>query len=98
MGNQPENGVVHFSSHACRHANASFRIIQDALANRGIPLLVLEGDMSDERNYSTERTAASLIDKDSLLGHVPECYVPSNANKAGTADIHRCAAKTRSDS
>jgi benzoyl-CoA reductase/2-hydroxyglutaryl-CoA dehydratase subunit BcrC/BadD/HgdB len=27
------DGVIHFSSTACRHANASFRLIEDALAN-----------------------------------------------------------------
>jgi benzoyl-CoA reductase/2-hydroxyglutaryl-CoA dehydratase subunit BcrC/BadD/HgdB len=52
--------VVHFSSAACRHANASFRLIKDALAKRDIPFLVLDGDMSDERSYSAERTRSSL--------------------------------------
>jgi benzoyl-CoA reductase/2-hydroxyglutaryl-CoA dehydratase subunit BcrC/BadD/HgdB len=54
------DGAIHFSSTACRHANASFRVIKDALAKRSIPLLVLDGDMSDERSYPVERTASLL--------------------------------------
>ncbi|MFC1994553.1 2-hydroxyacyl-CoA dehydratase [Chloroflexota bacterium] len=54
------DGVVHFSSAACRHANASFRLIKDALVRRDTPFLVLDGDMNDERNYSAERTRSSL--------------------------------------
>lgn len=54
------DGVIHFSSTACRHANASFRLIEDALAKRNIPFLVLEGDMSDMRAYSTEKTRSFL--------------------------------------
>jgi benzoyl-CoA reductase/2-hydroxyglutaryl-CoA dehydratase subunit BcrC/BadD/HgdB len=54
------DGVVHFSSTACRHANASFRIIEDALAKRNVPFLVLDGDMSDMRRYSAERTRSFL--------------------------------------
>jgi benzoyl-CoA reductase/2-hydroxyglutaryl-CoA dehydratase subunit BcrC/BadD/HgdB len=54
------DGVIHFSSTACRHTNASFRLIEDALAKRNIPFLVLEGDMSDMRAYSAERTRSFL--------------------------------------
>ncbi len=54
------NGVIHFSSTACRHANASFRLIEDALAKRNIPFLVLDGDMSDMRAYSAEKTRSFL--------------------------------------
>jgi len=54
------DGVIHFSSTACRHANASFRLIEDALAKRNIPFLVLDGDMSDMRAYSAEKTRSFL--------------------------------------
>jgi len=54
------DGVVHFSSAACRHANASFRMIMDALVARDVPFLVLDGDMSDQRNYSAEGTWSLL--------------------------------------
>jgi len=50
------DGAIHFSTTACRHANASFRLIKDAVAKRDIPFLVLDGDMSDERSYSVEKT------------------------------------------
>ena len=54
------DGAVHFSTMACRHANASFQLIDDALAKRNIPFLVLDGDMSDMRGYSAERTSSFL--------------------------------------
>ena len=39
-----------------------------------------------------------ILDNNSLLGHVLQCYVYTNVSKAGTTDIHQCAAKTRFDS
>jgi len=39
-----------------------------------------------------------IIDNNSLLGHVLECYVYKNVSKAGITDIHQCAAKPRFDS
>jgi benzoyl-CoA reductase/2-hydroxyglutaryl-CoA dehydratase subunit BcrC/BadD/HgdB len=54
------DGAIHFSTPACYHENASFRLISDALKEKGIPLLNLDGDMTDERNYSSERTANKL--------------------------------------
>ncbi|MBU0516903.1 MAG: 2-hydroxyacyl-CoA dehydratase family protein [Proteobacteria bacterium] len=54
------DGVIHFSTPACYHENASFRLVSDALRARGIPLLDLEADMSDERNYSPSKTETKL--------------------------------------
>jgi benzoyl-CoA reductase/2-hydroxyglutaryl-CoA dehydratase subunit BcrC/BadD/HgdB len=54
------DGAIHFSHLGCRHANASFHLIEDALSKRGIPLLVLDGDLSDMRAYSAERTRLLL--------------------------------------
>jgi len=54
------DGAVHFSHLACRHANASFHLLEDALAKRDIPLLVLDCDISDMRAYSAERTRLLL--------------------------------------
>jgi benzoyl-CoA reductase/2-hydroxyglutaryl-CoA dehydratase subunit BcrC/BadD/HgdB len=54
------DGAIHFSTMACRHANASARLISDALEKRNIPFLELDGDMSDQRNYSPERTRSLL--------------------------------------
>lgn len=39
-----------------------------------------------------------VLDKNSLLGHVLECYVHKNVSEAGFTDIYQCATKTRFDS
>ena len=39
-----------------------------------------------------------VVDKNTFVGHVLECYVHKMVSKAGTMDIHQCAAKTRFDS
>jgi len=36
-----------------------------------------------------------VIDDNTLLGRVLQCYVYQMVGKAGTTDIHQCAAKTR---
>lgn len=53
-------GAIHFSTPACRHENGSTRLIRDALKDKEIPFLNLDGDMTDERNYSPERTLTNL--------------------------------------
>ena len=54
------DGAIHFATPACYHENGSLRLIGDALKNKGIPVLNLDGDMSDERNYSPEQTLKKL--------------------------------------
>jgi benzoyl-CoA reductase/2-hydroxyglutaryl-CoA dehydratase subunit BcrC/BadD/HgdB len=54
------DGAIHFSTPACYHENGSTRIIGDALKEKGIPFLNLDGDMTDERNYSAEQTMTKL--------------------------------------
>jgi len=54
------DGVIHFSTPACRHENGSTRLIRDALRNEGIAFLNLDGDMTDERSYFPEQTMAKL--------------------------------------
>jgi len=54
------DGVVHFSTDACRHSCAAQKMIGDALKERDIPYLVLDGDMSDKRKYSPDRTQLLL--------------------------------------
>ncbi len=54
------DGVIHFSTPACRHENGSTRLIRDALRDEGIAFLNLDGDMTDERNYFPEQTNAKL--------------------------------------
>lgn len=54
------DGAIHFSTPACYHENASFSLISEAMKEKGLPLLHLEGDMTDERNYSPEQTMNKL--------------------------------------
>jgi hypothetical protein len=39
-----------------------------------------------------------IVDNNTFVGRVLECYVHKMVNKAGTTAIHRCAAKLRFDS
>jgi benzoyl-CoA reductase/2-hydroxyglutaryl-CoA dehydratase subunit BcrC/BadD/HgdB len=54
------DGVVHFSTDACRHSCAGTHLIGEAMQKRNIPYVVLEGDMSDKRKYSEDRTRLVL--------------------------------------
>ncbi|MDD5312780.1 MAG: 2-hydroxyacyl-CoA dehydratase family protein [Dehalococcoidia bacterium] len=54
------DGVIHFSADACRHSCAAHRMIADELQKKNIPFIVLEGDMSDKRKYSEERSRLLL--------------------------------------
>ena len=54
------DGAVHFTQWGCRHSNGSIRLINDVLVERSLPLLVLEGDLSDPRNYFPEKTKMKL--------------------------------------
>ncbi len=50
------DGAIHFSTPSCYHETGSVKITSDRLKEKGIPLLDLAGDMSDERAYSPEQT------------------------------------------
>jgi len=39
-----------------------------------------------------------VMDNNTFVGHVLECYVHKMVSKAGTTDIHQCAAQMRFDS
>ncbi|MFH1243679.1 MAG: 2-hydroxyacyl-CoA dehydratase family protein [Pseudomonadota bacterium] len=54
------DGVIHFATPACYHENTAFPLIREAMKLKGLPTLYLEGDMTDERNYSPEHTASRL--------------------------------------
>lgn len=54
------DGAIHFSTPACYHENGAFRIISDALKKMNVPVLNLEGDMTDERNYFPEQASDKL--------------------------------------
>lgn len=45
------DGAIHFSHWGCRQSNGAVPIIQDHLAQINVPLLSLEGDCVDDRNY-----------------------------------------------
>jgi len=55
------DGAIHFSTPACRHENGSFRLIGDALRDEGLPVVNLEADMTDERNYFADKTRTNLL-------------------------------------
>lgn len=59
-GEYEVDGAIHFSTPACYHETGATRIIADAFKEKGIPFLDLDGDMTDERNYSPEKTMAKL--------------------------------------
>jgi hypothetical protein len=40
----------------------------------------------------------NILSDNELLGHVIECYVHKNVQKAGIADLYRCAARPRFES
>ena len=44
----------------------------------------------EEHKYEFE-----ILDQDTLIGHVLECYVYKHVNRAGTTEIHTCAATAR---
>ncbi len=44
------DGAIHFSHHGCRQSYAALRAVRDALVEKGIPLLELEGDLVDARD------------------------------------------------
>jgi hypothetical protein len=47
----------------------------------------------EEHKYEFE-----IVDNNTFVGHVLECYVHKMVSKAGTTAIHQCAAKLRFDS
>jgi benzoyl-CoA reductase/2-hydroxyglutaryl-CoA dehydratase subunit BcrC/BadD/HgdB len=54
------NGVIHFATPACHCENITFPLVRDAMKQKNLPTLNLEGDMTDERNFSAQQTANKL--------------------------------------
>ncbi|HTY81721.1 MAG TPA: 2-hydroxyacyl-CoA dehydratase family protein [Dehalococcoidales bacterium] len=54
------DGVIHFSQRGCRQSTGGEYIIRDALRKKDIPMLILDGDAVDSRNYSKEPTRLRL--------------------------------------
>jgi benzoyl-CoA reductase/2-hydroxyglutaryl-CoA dehydratase subunit BcrC/BadD/HgdB len=50
------DGVVHFSTPACYHETTTYPLTSEALKDKGIPVLDIPGDMTDERKYFPEQT------------------------------------------
>ncbi|CEP67398.1 2-hydroxyglutaryl-CoA dehydratase, D-component [Moorella glycerini] len=46
------DGVIHFAHWGCRQSTAGLRMLQDALRDREIPFLNLEGDCVDKSKYA----------------------------------------------
>ena len=61
------NGVIHFATPACHGENMIFPVVKDAMKDKGLPTLNLEGDMTDERNYSPDQTMKKLTSFIELL-------------------------------
>ncbi len=54
------NGVIHFTHWGCRQSSGGEYIIRDLMRKRGTPMLILNGDGTDSRNYSEEQTRLRL--------------------------------------
>lgn len=49
------DGIVEFAHWGCRHLNSAAQILRDELQKIGIPILVLDSDCIDGRDYSSEQ-------------------------------------------
>ncbi len=54
------DGVIHFSHWGCRQSCGGEYVIRDVMRKRDVPVLILDGDGVDSRNYSREQTRLRL--------------------------------------
>lgn len=54
------DGVIHFSHWGCRQSCGGEYVIRDMMRKKEIPMLILDGDGTDSRNYSREQTRLRL--------------------------------------
>ena len=54
------NGVIHFSHWGCRQSCGGEYVVRDLMRQKGVPMLILNGDGADCRNYSEEPTKLRL--------------------------------------
>jgi benzoyl-CoA reductase/2-hydroxyglutaryl-CoA dehydratase subunit BcrC/BadD/HgdB len=54
------DGVIHFSHWGCRQSCGGEHVIRDLMRKKNIPMLILDGDGTDSRNYSREQTRLRL--------------------------------------
>jgi benzoyl-CoA reductase/2-hydroxyglutaryl-CoA dehydratase subunit BcrC/BadD/HgdB len=59
-GEYKVNGVIHFSHWGCRQSCGGEYVIRDLMRKKDIPMLILDGDGTDSRNYSKEQTKLRL--------------------------------------
>lgn len=52
VNNYDVDGIVEFAHWGCRYLSANTQIVKDALQTKNIPILVLDGDCIDRRDYS----------------------------------------------
>ncbi|UCB57648.1 MAG: 2-hydroxyacyl-CoA dehydratase [Candidatus Omnitrophota bacterium] len=62
------DGVIEFAHWGCRHSDSMFQILKTALKARQIPLLKLDGDCIDNRDYSEGRMKIQIDAFLELLG------------------------------
>jgi len=54
------DGVIHFSQRGCRQSCGGAYIIKDFLQKKGVPMLIMDGDGADSRNYSKGQTRTRI--------------------------------------
>ena len=54
------DGVIHFSQRGCRQSCGGAYIIKDFLQKKGVPMLIMDGDGADYRNYSKGQTRTRI--------------------------------------
>ncbi|MGD0794037.1 MAG: 2-hydroxyacyl-CoA dehydratase family protein [Dehalococcoidales bacterium] len=59
-GEYQVDGVIHFSHRGCRQSCGGEYVIRDLMRKKDIPMLILDGDAIDSRNYSKEPTRLRL--------------------------------------
>ena len=54
------DGAIHFNHWGCRQSCGGAALVKQALHERGVPTLILEGDCVDEREYQEGQIATRL--------------------------------------
>jgi len=54
------DGAIHFSHWGCRQSCGGVQVVRDHLRRAGVPLLSLDGDCIDDRNYGEGQTTTRL--------------------------------------
>ncbi|HHY45839.1 MAG TPA: 2-hydroxyacyl-CoA dehydratase [Firmicutes bacterium] len=54
------DGVIHFSHWGCRQSSGGALMIKDYLKEHGVPMLILDGDCIDRRNYAEGQAMTRL--------------------------------------